>query len=98
MNHEEKMTLVSSPMKRKQINKYLDYLKEYIDIEYRENKGDKEDDGKAILDTEIPSNYELLKIIPIQDFNLFKKNNLSFGLVFKPILNTVENEKFSNNK
>lgn len=85
-------------MKRKQINKYLDYLREYIDIEYRENKGDKEEDGKAILDTEIPSNYELLKIIPIQDFNLFKKNNLSFGLVFKPIPNTVENEKFSNNK
>lgn len=85
-------------MKRKQINKYLDYLREYIDIEYRENKGDKEEYGKAILDTEIPSNYELLKIIPIQDFNLFKKNNLSFGLVFKTIPNTVENEKFSNNK
>lgn len=98
INHEEKLTLVSSPMKRKQINKYLDYLREYIDIKYRENKGDKEDDGKAILDTEIPSNYELLKIIPIQDFNLFKKNNLSFGLVFKPIPNTVENEKISNNK
>lgn len=85
-------------MKRKQINKYLGYLREYIDIEYRENKGDQEADDKAILDTEIPSNYELLKIIPIQDFNLFKKDNLSFGLVFKPIPNTIENEKFSNNK
>ncbi|MGM9877856.1 MAG: recombinase family protein [Bacilli bacterium] len=98
INHEEKMTLVSSPMKRKQINKYLGYLREYIDIEYKENKDDKEEDGKAILDTEIPPNYELLKIIPIQDFNLFKKNNLSFGLVFKPIPNAVENEKISNNK
>lgn len=87
------MTLVSSPMKRKQINKYLDYLREYIDIEYRENKGDKEDDDKAILDTEIPSNYELLKIISMQDFNLFKKNNLSFGLVFRPTFKEIITEK-----
>ena len=29
------MVLVSSPMKRKQVNKYLGYLREYFEIEYR---------------------------------------------------------------
>ena len=29
---KQKMVLVSSPMKRKQVNKYLDYLKEYFEI------------------------------------------------------------------
>ena len=32
---KQEMVLVSSPMKRKQVNKYLDYLREYFEIEYR---------------------------------------------------------------
>lgn len=36
---KQEMVLVSSPMKRKQVNKYLDYLREYFEIEYREDKG-----------------------------------------------------------
>ena len=35
---KQEMVLVSSPMKRKQVNKYLDYLREYFEIEYREDK------------------------------------------------------------
>lgn len=36
---KQEMVLVSSPMKRKQVNKYLDYLREYFENEYREDKG-----------------------------------------------------------
>ena len=39
VNHKQEMVLVSSPMKRKQVNKYLDYLREYFENEYREDKG-----------------------------------------------------------
>ena len=59
------MVLVSSPMKRKQVNKYLDYLREYFEIEYREDKGDRSENGMAVFDCPIPENYELLKVIPI---------------------------------
>ena len=38
---KQEMVLVSSQMKRKQINKYLSYLREYFEIEYREDKGDR---------------------------------------------------------
>ena len=36
---KQEMVLVSSPMKRKQVNKYLDYLREYFENQYREDKG-----------------------------------------------------------
>ena len=35
---KQEMVLVSSSMKRKQVNKYLDYLREYFEIVYREDK------------------------------------------------------------
>ena len=77
---KQEMVLVSSPMKRKQVNKYLDYLRKYFEIEYREDKGDRTENGMAVFDSAIPDNYELLIVIPIIDLNLFKAL-LSFGLV-----------------
>ena len=78
VNHKQEMVLVSSPMKRKQVNKYLDYLREYFEIEYREDKGDRIENGMTVFDSAIPDNYELLKVIPIIDINLFKGDYISF--------------------
>lgn len=91
------MALVSSPMKRKQVNKYLGYLREYFEIEYREDKGDRSENGMAVFDCPIPENYELLKVIPIQDFNPFKGKEVTFGLVFRPTFKEITNEKTVNN-
>ena len=72
------MVLVSSPMKRKQVNKYLGYLREYFEIEYREDKGDRTENDMTVFDSAIPDNYELLKVIPIIDLNLFKGKDITF--------------------
>ncbi len=93
VNHKQEMVLVSSPMKRKQVNKYLGYLREYFEIEYREDKGDRTENGMAVFDSAIPDNYELLKVIPIIDINLFKGKDITFGLVFRPTIKEIINEK-----
>ena len=93
VNHKQEMVLVSSPMKRKQVNKYLGYLREYFEIEYREDKGDRIENGMAVFDSAIPDNYELLKVIPIIDINLFKGKDITFGLVFRPTIKEIINEK-----
>ena len=93
VNHKQEMVLVSSPMKRKQLNKYLGYLREYFEIEYREDKGDRTENGMAVFDSAIPDNYELLKVIPIIDINLFKGKDITFGLVFRPTIKEIINEK-----
>ena len=87
---KQEMVLVSSPMKRKQVNKYL---REYFEIEYREDKGDRTENGMAVFDCPIPDNYELLKVIPIIDINLFKGKDITFGLVFRPTFKEIINEK-----
>ena len=87
------MVLVSSQMKRKQVNKYLDYLREYFEIEYREDKGDRTENGMTVFDYSIPNNYELLKLISIIDINLFKGKDITFGLVFRPTIKEIINEK-----
>ena len=87
------MVLVSSPMKRKQVNKYLDYLREYFEIEYREYKGYRTENGMAVFDCPIPDNYELLKLISIIDINLFKGKDIIFRLVFRPTIKEIINEK-----
>ena len=56
VNHKEEMVLVSSPMKRKQVNKYLEYLREYFEIVYREDKGDRSENGMSVFDSPIPEN------------------------------------------
>ena len=93
VNHKQEMVLVSSPMKRKQVNKYLGYLREYFEIEYREDKGDRTENGMAVFDSAIPDNYELLKVIPIIDLNLFKGKDITFGLLFRPTIKEIINEK-----
>ena len=87
---KQEMVLVSSPMKRKQVNKYL---REYFEIEYREDKGDRTENGMTVFDSAIPDNYELLKVIPIIDINLFKGKDITFGLVFRPTFKEIINEK-----
>ena len=87
------MVLVSSPMKRKQVNKYLDYLREYFEIEYREDKGDRTENGMAVFDYSIQNNYELLKLISIIDITLFKGKDITFRLVFRPTIKEIINEK-----
>ena len=87
------IVLVSSQMKIKQVNKYLDYLREYFEIEYREDKGDRTENGRTVFDSAIPDNYELLKVIPIIDINLFKGKDITFGLVFRPTIKEIINEK-----
>ena len=93
VNHKQEMVLVSSPMKRKQVNKYLGYLREYFEIEYREDKGDRTENSMTVFDSAIPDNYELLKVIPIIDINLFKGKDITFGLVFRPTIKEIINEK-----
>ncbi len=36
-------------MKRKQVNKYLDYLREYFEIVYREDKGYRTENGMTVF-------------------------------------------------
>ena len=66
---------------------------EYFDIEYREDKGDRTENGMTIFDSAIPDNYELLKVIPIIDLNLFKGKDITFGLLFRPTIKEIINEK-----
>ena len=47
----------------------------------------------AVFDSAIPDNYELLKVIPIIDINLFKGKDITFGLVFRPTIKEIINEK-----
>ena len=90
------MVLVSSPMKRKQVNKYLEYLREYFEIVYHEDKGDRSENGMSVFDSSIPENYELLKVMPIQDYNPFKGKDVTFGLVFRPSIKKINVEKTVN--
>ena len=90
---KQEMVLISSSIKRKQVNKYLDYLREYFEIEYREDKGDRIKNSMTVFDSAIPDNYELLKVIPIIDLNLFKGKDITFGLVFRPTIKEIINEK-----
>ena len=72
---------------------YLDYLREYFEIEYREDKGDRTENGMTVFDCPIPNNYELLKVIPIIDLNLFKGKDITLRLVFRPTIKEIINEK-----
>ncbi len=65
-------------MKRQQVNKYLDYLREYFEIVYREDKGYRTENGMTVFDCPILDNYELLKLISIIDINLFKGKDITF--------------------
>lgn len=47
----------------------------------------------AVFDCPIPDNYELLKLISIIDITLFKGKDITFGLVFRPTIKELINEK-----
>ena len=47
----------------------------------------------AVFDYSIPNNYELLKLISIIDITLFKGKDITFGLVFRPTIKEIINEK-----
>ena len=47
----------------------------------------------AVFDSAIPDNYELLKVILIIDINSFKGKDITFGLVFRPTIKEIINEK-----
>ena len=47
----------------------------------------------TVFDCSILDNYELLKVIPIIDLNLFKGKDITFGLVFRPTIKEIINEK-----
>ncbi len=56
--------------------------------------GEQEDEnGMTVFDSAIPDNYELLKVIPIIDLNLFKGKDITLGLVFRPTIKEIINEK-----
>ena len=44
----------------------------------------------SVFDSPIPENYELLKVITIQDF---KSKDVTFGLVFRPSIKDINVEK-----
>ena len=71
----------------------MGYLREYFEIEYREDKGDRTENGMIVFGCPIPDNYELLKVIPMIDLNLFKGKDITFGLVFRPTIKEIINEK-----
>ena len=47
----------------------------------------------AVFDCPIPDNHELLKVISKIDINLFKGKDITFGLVFRPTIKEIINEK-----
>ena len=71
----------------------MGYLREYFEIEYREDKGDRTENDMTVFDCSILDNYELLKVILIIDLNLFKGKDITFGLVFRPTIKEIINEK-----
>ena len=71
----------------------MGYLREYFEIEYREDKGDRTENGMTVFGCPIPDNYELLKVIPMIDLNLFKGKDITFGLIFRPTIKEIINEK-----
>ena len=72
----------------------MGYLREYFEIEYCEDKGDRTENGMKVIYSEILDNSDLLKVIPIIALNLFKGKDITFGLVFRPTIKEIINEKY----
>lgn len=86
-NGEKTKVHFSTPLKRKQIEKYIDCLKEYCDVEYRETT--KEETEKGIsYNTKGTCGYEIMKIIPIIDFDKFD-DSVGLGIVFRNMYNDI---------
>ena len=93
INNKDNLIMMSAPMKRKQINTYLNYLKEYCDIDYFEEVLNKIDDDYGIS-LMIDKHNELIKAIPIIEDKVFDKNmDVAVGLVMRKELHILENEE-----
>ena len=83
INGENKMILMASPMRKKQIDKYITYLKDYCDVKYYETSKTKDND-MINFETDIENDLEIIKAIPIINMNLFGKNDdINMGLIFR---------------
>lgn len=84
VNGKKEILLVSSPMKRYQIESYLNYLRQYCDIDYFE---DNETTTKSDIETlsyTTSDNQELLKIIPIiENKHYGNETGLKLGIVVR---------------
>ena len=84
VNGKEEMLLVSSPMKRRQIESYLNYLRQYCDIDYFEDNEITAENDMTKLSYTTKDNQELLKIIPIiEDKNYGNETDLKLGIVVR---------------
>lgn len=93
INNKDNLIMMSAPMKRKQINTYLNYLKEYCDIDYFEEVLNKIDDDYGIS-LMIDKHNELIKAIPIIEDKVFDKNmDVAVGLVMRKELHILEDEE-----
>ena len=91
-NGKNELLLMSGPMKRSQINTYLNYLKQYCDIEYFEDYGYSTDDGYHNLSYEITDDQELLKMIPIIEDKYYGSDmDIKMGFVVRNKLTSIEN-------
>ena len=83
---------MSGPMKRNQINTYLNYLRQYCDVEYFEDYGYSTDDGYHNLSYEITDDQELLKMIPIIEDKYYGSDmDIKMGFVIRNKLTSIEN-------
>ena len=91
-NGKNEMLLMSGPMKRNQINTYLNYLRQYCDVEYFEDYGYSTDDGYHNLSYEITDDQELLKMIPIIEDKYYGSDmDIKMGFVVRNKLTSIEN-------
>ena len=89
-NHE--MLLVSAPMKRKQIKEYLNYLRQYCEIDYFEDAGFSSEDGFHNIECSIKENQELLKLIPIiEEKDYGSELDFKFGIVIRNEITSIRN-------
>jgi site-specific DNA recombinase len=91
VNNKEEMILVSSPMKKEQIDTYLTYLKKYIDIDYFEEYNIAKKDDSYDVDLSIEEDEELIKAIPIIPELLYGKvADYGMGFVMRHEIHTID--------
>ena len=93
VNGKDEMILISSPMKKEQIDTYLTYLKKYIDIDYFEEYNIAKKDDSYDVDLSIDEDEELIKAIPIVPEMLYgKETDYGMGFVMRHEIHTIENQ------
>ena len=91
VNGKDEMILISSPMKKEQIDTYLTYLKKYIDIDYFEEYNIAKKDDSYDVDLSIEEDEELIKAIPIIPELLYGKvADYGMGFVMRHEIHTID--------